>query len=184
MRDVQVRLQPYLSLLHRRDAADTGSKCIQGLLSHLPRKSAEPISELFNSERKVFQRFVGQAPWSGTKVRLHMQTEIGREIGEEDGVISVDPTNFAKKGDKSIGVARQWSGRQGKVDNCQVGVFASYASRKGSALLDGQLYIPKDWIDDIRAIFTLLSRILMKLSALTFWYNMLPVGNDHQRSMI
>lgn len=146
--DVQNHLRPYLSLLHRCDAADTGSKYIQGLLSRLPRKSAEPISELFDTERKVFQRFVGQAPWSDTKIRQHMQLEIGQEIAEEDGVICLDPSSFAKKGSKSVGVARQWSGRQGKVDNCQVGVFASYASRKGSALLDGQLYIPQDWIDD------------------------------------
>jgi SRSO17 transposase len=70
---------------------------------------------------------------------------VSEELGGNDAVLIVDRTGFSKKGDKSVGVARQWNGRLGKVDNCQSGVFLSYASRKGHVLVDCRLYLPEEW---------------------------------------
>jgi SRSO17 transposase len=74
--------------------------------------------------------------------------QVGAELGENDGVIVIDPSGFEKEGRESVGVARQWLGRFGKVDNGQVGVYLSYVSRKGHALCDVRLYLPKEWVQD------------------------------------
>lgn len=74
--------------------------------------------------------------------------QVGREIGEADGVISFDPSAFPQKGKMSVGVQRQWCGRLGKVDNCQVGVFMAYASGQEQALVNVRLYLPKEWATD------------------------------------
>lgn len=141
-------LQPYLPLFHRTDMALTAWLYLQGLLSQLPRKSAEPIAQICDIDRKVVQRFVGVSPWSDRKVRDGLLEDVARTIGDPCGVICVDPSGFPKKGNESVGVARQWCGRTGKKDNCQVGVFASYSSPKGRCLLDAQLFLPERWTDD------------------------------------
>lgn len=148
LNEIRGFIAPYLPLFHRIDVGETATEYVQGLLSRLPRKSAEPMSELFDEDRKVFQRFVGESPWSDSRVREQMLWDVAQSLGDPSGVICLDPSGFAKKGTKSVGVCRQWCGRQGKVDNCQVGVFASYASSKGRALLDAQLSLSKDWIID------------------------------------
>jgi SRSO17 transposase len=74
--------------------------------------------------------------------------QVGEDLGEPDAVIAFDPSAFAKKGAKSVGVARQWCGRLGKVENCQVGVFMAYASRKGHTLVNTRLYLPTEWTED------------------------------------
>ena len=71
--------------------------------------------------------------------------QIGAELGEDDAVLVFDPSAFAKKGTESVGVQRQWCGRLGKVDNCQVGVYLGYVSRREHALVDGRLFLPQDW---------------------------------------
>ena len=76
--------------------------------------------------------------------------QVGADLGEPDGVIVFDPSAFAKKGTKSVGVARQWCGRLGKVENCQVGVYMAYVSRKEHALVNTRLYLPKEWTKDRR----------------------------------
>ncbi|MDB5308263.1 MAG: Mobile element protein [Gemmataceae bacterium] len=73
---------------------------------------------------------------------------VGRAIGESDGVLVFDPSGFAKKGTNSVGVARQWCGRLGKVENCQVGIYLGYVSRRDHALVDFRLYLPKEWARD------------------------------------
>jgi SRSO17 transposase len=128
--------------------AETAWLYLQGLLSNLPRKTAEPIAELHDVDRKVPQRFVGVSPWSDRKVRDGILEDVAQTIGDPDGVLSVDPSGFPKKGTESVGVTRQWCGRSGKKDNCQVGVFAAYASPKGRSLLDVQLALPEKWVDD------------------------------------
>ena len=141
-------LEPYFPLFHRTDMALTAWLYLQGLLSTLPRKSAEPIAELHDIDRKVLQRFVGVSPWSDRRIRDRMLEDVSQTIGDPCGVLCVDPSAFPKKGKKSVGVKRQWCGRTGKKDNCQIGVFASYASPKGRCLLDTKLALPKEWIDD------------------------------------
>jgi SRSO17 transposase len=73
---------------------------------------------------------------------------VAEELDDEDGVFILDPSTFAKKGEASCGVARQWCGRLGKLDNCQAGVFVAYAGRRGCALVDARLYLPLDWVED------------------------------------
>lgn len=141
-------LEPYFPLFHRADMAFTAWLYLQGLLSNLPRKSAEPIAELHDLERKVLQRFVGASPWDDRRIRDKMVEDVSQKLGDPAGVLCLDPSGFPKKGKKSVGVKRQWCGRTGKKDNCQVGVFGSYASPKGRCLVDTQLSLSKEWCDD------------------------------------
>ena len=77
-----------------------------------------------------------------------LRRDVAAQPGDPDGVIVLDPSSFPKKGDDSCGVGRQWCGRLGKVENCQLGVFLAYVSPKGHAPLDRRLYLPQDWADD------------------------------------
>lgn len=119
-----------------------------GLLSSLPRKTGEGIAYLHGQDRKPLQQFVGEAPWEHAPLLRELARQVGQQIGDADGVIVFDPSAFAKKGTKSVGVARQWSGRQGKVDNCQVGVYMGYVSRQEHALVNARLYLPQEWTKD------------------------------------
>lgn len=147
--DLHSFLLPYLPLFGiRSESRETGEQFIHGLVSDLPRKSAEPISELFGKERKTFQRFVGCNPWPDELVRRKMDDDIRHTLGHPKGVISLDPSSCQKKGKDSVGVGRQWCGRLGKMENCQTGVYLNYRSLKGHSLVDTSLYLPKDWIRD------------------------------------
>ena len=92
--------------------------------------------------------FVGQGAWSDDAVMTEVRRHVARRMGDPNGVIVIDPSSFPKKGDDSCGVARQWCGRLGKVENCQLGAFLAYVAPKGHAPLDRQLYLPQDWADD------------------------------------
>lgn len=119
-----------------------------GLLSTLERKTGEGIAYLHGQDRKQIQQFVGESPWEHSPLLKELAQQVGGRIGEADGVIVFDPSAFAKKGTKSVGVARQWSGRQGKVDNCQVGIYMGYVSRREHALVNVRLYLPEEWTKD------------------------------------
>jgi len=119
-----------------------------GLLSKLPRKSGEAIAYLHDHQRQGLQNFIGQVPWDDKPLLATLARQVGEDLGEPDAVIVFDPSAFAKKGTRSVGVARQWCGRLGKVENCQVGVFMAYVSRKGHALVNARLYLPKGWTKD------------------------------------
>ena len=116
-----------------------------GLLSNMERKTGEGIAYLHGQDRKPLQQFVGESSWKHSPLLVELAQQVGQRIGEADGVIVFDPSAFAKKGTKSVGVARQWSGRQGKVDNCQVGIYLGYVSRLEHALVNTRLYLPKEW---------------------------------------
>jgi SRSO17 transposase len=92
--------------------------------------------------------FVGQGAWDDEAIASEMRGHVAEQLGEPDGVIVLDPSAFPKKGQESCGVARQWCGRLGKVDNCQLGVFLAYVSSKGHAPLDRRLFLPEEWVDD------------------------------------
>ena len=119
-----------------------------GLLSSLDRKTGEGIAYLHGQDRKQMQQFVGESPWEHAPLLTELSRQVAARIGESDGVIVFDPSAFAKKGTKSVGVARQWSGRQGKVDNCQVGIYMGYVSRREQALVNVRLYLPAEWTKD------------------------------------
>ena len=101
-----------------------------------------------DQDRQGLQTFLGTAPWDHRPLQAELACQVGRELGESDGVLVFDPSAFAKKGRHSVGVARQWCGRLGKKENCQVGVFLGYASRREHALVDMRLYLPEEWTED------------------------------------
>jgi SRSO17 transposase len=136
------RYQPGFYRSEQRDHART---YIEGLLSDLPRKSIEPIATDHGQERRPLQRFVGTGAWSDQKVRREFLAHVVEELGDPQGVIVIDPSAFPKKGADSVGVKRQWCGRLGKQDNCQVGVYLGYAGRGSSTLIDTDLYLPREW---------------------------------------
>ncbi len=137
-------LQPFLGSLiapQRANALDY----VEGLLSDLQSKDAESIAYLHDRERQGLQKFLGQADWDHRPLIGELARQVGQELGEADAVLVFDPSAFPKYGTESVGVARQWCGRLGKVDNCQVGVYLGYVSRQGHALVDFRLYLGKDW---------------------------------------
>lgn len=124
-----------------------------GQFGPLERKSIEPIAlQVEDGKVRSMQRFVSDVVWDEAAMIKEYHVLVEEDMGDPNGVLIFDETGFLKKGDDSAGVARQYCGNIGKVDNCQVGVFAAYASRHGYALLDQRLYIPEKWFaDDYRA---------------------------------
>ena len=96
------------------------------------------------SQVRMTQHFLGQSPWPYLPLRAELVRWVDEAFGDPDGVLIVDESSVAKCGDKSVGVARQYCGATGKIDNCQVGVFLAYASRYGHTLLDTRLYLPEE----------------------------------------
>jgi SRSO17 transposase len=120
---------------------------LQGLLTNLKRKSVEPMALALAGPQEVrsLQRFISDYKWDEEYVAGRHREEASVTLDAQDGVVQVDSSEFPKKGRESVGVARQYCGRLGKVDNCQSGVFLSYASDRGYGLLDRRLYMPKLW---------------------------------------
>ena len=138
----------YLPLFARKEQEQHAVVVVQGRLSNLERKTSEPIAYLAGQERKPVQNFVGAGAWDDETIMSEQRRHAAEELGDAEAVLVLDPSSFAKKGTESCGVGRQWCGRLGKVDNCQVGVFWGYASAKGRALVDRRLYLPQDWAQD------------------------------------
>jgi SRSO17 transposase len=141
-------LHRYLPCFYRAEQRDLAEVVLQGKLSKLERKTSEPIAYLAGRERKPVQHFVGAGAWDDEAVLAELRRHVAQERADPDGVLVLDPSGFPKKGNASCGVQRQWCGRLGKVDNCQVGVFLAYVTAQGSAPLDRQLYLPQDWAQD------------------------------------
>lgn len=140
--------QPFVASLWRKEQKEHAEVYLSGLLSDLEKKNVESIAYRFGQERRAMVRFIALSPWDHEPLLQELATQVGTQIGQEDGVIVFDPSGFKKKGKKSVGVARQWLGRHGKVDNGQVAVYMAYASRLGHALVDTRLYLPKEWTAD------------------------------------
>jgi len=138
-------LQPFVLSMQRAEQRQNAHHYVQGLLSCLPDKNVESIAYLHDQERQALQKFIGQSPWDHRPLLAELTRQVGAELGEPDGVLVFDPSAFPKKGTESVGVQRQWCGRLGKVDNCQVGVYLGYVSRKEHALVDFRLYLPREW---------------------------------------
>lgn len=141
-------VEPYAACLHQQVQQRHVREYVQGLLSHLARKNGEAIAYLHDQDRKAVQHFIGLARWDHEPMLTLLATQVAAAIGTAAGVLVFDPSGFAKKGKQSVGVARQWIGRQGKVDNGQVGVFLGYVGQQEHALVDMRLYLPKEWTQD------------------------------------
>lgn len=122
---------------------------IHGLLSDAERKNGWQLAEhLGEATPDGVQHLLARADWDADAVRDDLLGYVGEHLGDPGGVLIVDETGFLKKGTKSCGVARQYSGTAGRIENCQVGVFLGYATATGRALLDRELYLPKEWAAD------------------------------------
>jgi SRSO17 transposase len=122
---------------------------IHGLLLDVERKNAWQLAERLGDPSPYgVQHLLGRADWDADAVRDDLRRYVLAHLGDPLGVLVVDETGFLKKGDKSAGVQRQYSGTAGRIENCQIGVFLAYQSPKGRALLDRELYLPKEWAKD------------------------------------
>jgi SRSO17 transposase len=118
---------------------------LRGLLSPVERKNGWQFTEEAGDETPyATQHLLGRAVWSADDVRDDLREYVVKHLGDEDGVLVVDETGFLKKGTKSAGVRRQYSGTASRVENCQIGVFLAYATRRGRTLLDRELYLPQE----------------------------------------
>lgn len=126
---------------------------IKGLLSNLSRKSMEPIALKYMGENGVrsLQQFITRSNFSDEKMLESYQNQLAETISSSNGMLSVDGSDFVKKGKNSVGVKRQYCGRLGKVESCQAGVFVAYAGENGYGIVDRKLYLPKEWLDDDHA---------------------------------
>jgi SRSO17 transposase len=141
-------VQRYLPLFYRVEQRENAVVVLEGLLSGLQRKTCEPIAREHGVHRKPIQAFVGHGAWDDDKVIAELHRHVKTELADPGAVLVIDPSSFIKKGTESCGVKRQWCGRLGKTENCQVGVFLCYAADGGHAPLDRQLYLPQDWASD------------------------------------
>jgi SRSO17 transposase len=141
-------MEPFVESLVRREQIEHAYTFVQGLLSDLDHKNVESIAYRFGQERMPLQWFVGVSDWDDEPLRDQLVQQVGEQLGEDDGVIVFDPSAFPKSGCESVGVARQWCGRLGKIDNCQVAIFMGYVSSREHALVDTRLYLPREWTQD------------------------------------
>jgi SRSO17 transposase len=122
---------------------------LRGLLGNVTRKNGWQLAE-HAGERTPdgMQRLLATADWDPNQVRDDLRAYVVEYLGDPSAVLVVDETGFLKKGTTSVGVQRQYSGTAGKVDNCQLGVFLAYASPRGRAMIDRELYLPESWTED------------------------------------
>jgi SRSO17 transposase len=122
---------------------------VRGLLAPLAGKNGWTLAEVAgDATPDGMQRLLNSAHWDADGVRDDLRGYVVEHLGEPSGVLIVDETGFLKKGRKSAGVQRQYSGTAGRIENCQLGVFLAYATSRGRALIDRELYLPKSWIAD------------------------------------
>jgi SRSO17 transposase len=122
---------------------------VRGLLAPLAGKNGWTLAEAAGDKTPdKMQRLLNRAAWDDDGVRDDVRGYVARRLGDAGGVLVVDETGFVKKGTRSAGVQRQYSGTAGRVENCQLGVFLAYASPKGRALVDRELYLPRSWTED------------------------------------
>jgi SRSO17 transposase len=144
--DIARRLAPHFA---RSESRQRVMAYLQGLLSGAERKNSWQVAEICGEPTPYgFQYLLNRADWDADAVRDELRRYIIQHLGDPNAVLVLDETGFVKKGRHSAGVARQYTGTVGKVENCQIGVFLGYASPLGQALLDRELYLPHEWTAD------------------------------------
>jgi SRSO17 transposase len=142
----------YSPLFQRREQREWAEKYLHGLLLEMPRKSIEPMVLALDGAQpnavRAMQLFLSEGAWDDQAILTRHWQEVDRELGEADGVLTLDGSDFPKQGHESVGVKRQYCGEVGKRANCQAGVYVGYVSRKGYTLLDRRLYLPQEWVED------------------------------------
>ena len=139
----------FAPLFGRMETRDHSRQYLQALLVQSgERRNAENLSETVPASARVMQRFLAESPWDDAAVIGRLQEYLGPRLGHPDAVWVLDGSDFPKQGRKSVGVARQYCGRLGKVASCQAGMFLAYVSPLGRALVDKRLYLPESWTSD------------------------------------
>jgi SRSO17 transposase len=138
-------VEPFAACLQRSKQRTLAQRYVAGLASQVERKNVESIAYHHDQDRQMLQKFIGQYTWDHRPLVGELVRQVGAALGRADAVLVFDPSAFPKKGTESVGVQRQWCGRLGKIDNCQVGVFLAYISAEEQALVDMRLYLPKTW---------------------------------------
>lgn len=141
-------VDPFAATLGRREMKENAQQYVGGLLSDLERKNIESIAYRYDRDRRALQRFIGISPWDFIPLEKELVRQVGQCLGQDDGVIVFDPSGHRKYGHESVGVQRQWIGRLGKIENCQVGIYMGYVTRCDHALVATRLYLPKEWAKD------------------------------------
>ena len=130
----------------REEPRENFVQYMAGQMSQLERKSIEPIAmNVENAKVRAMQHFISNVVWDEGRIISRYHDMVVEDLGDTEGVLIFDESGFVKKGSDSAGVARQYCGNVGKVENCQVGVFAAYGSRHGYCMLDNRLFIPEKW---------------------------------------
>jgi SRSO17 transposase len=145
---VVTRMAP---LFYRPESKRHAGQYLRGLLSPLARKNGWTIAEYVGEhEPKALQRFLNLSPWDADRLLAINRAYAMENLADPSGILVADPTGFAKKGRKSVGVQRQYSGTLGRIDNCQIATFLAYVTpRRDRALIDCRLYLPeKSWMAD------------------------------------
>lgn len=123
---------------------------VRTLLSDVERKNGWQVAErLGDPTPYAVQHLLSRSAWEADALREELFRYVQEQLGDREGIFIVDETGFVKKGTQSVGVARQYSGTAGRIENSQIGVFLGYATRHGCTLLDRELYLPKEWIQDL-----------------------------------
>jgi SRSO17 transposase len=144
--EIERRIGPVFA---RSDALTRAMSYLSALLSPAERKNSWQLAEISGAPNPYgFQHLLGRADWDPDTLRDRLRTYVTDYLADPDAVGVIDETGFLKKGIHSAGVARQYSGTAGRIENCQIGVFVAYATRQGHTLLDRELYLPKEWTDD------------------------------------
>lgn len=141
-------VEPFAASLGRREMRENAQQYVGGLLSDLERKNVESIAYRYDRDRRALQRFIGIALWDFMPLEEKLVSQVGHCLGQSDGVIVFDPSGHKKCGKDSVGVQRQWLGRLGKIENCQVGLYMGYVARCDHALVASRLYLPEEWAKD------------------------------------
>jgi SRSO17 transposase len=146
MSAIERRLAPYVERAEPRQRA---MAYLRGLFSPAERKNSWQLAEVSGDATPyAIQHLLRRALWDPEAVREALHRYVVQQLEDPEAVLVVDETGFLKKGRHSAGVARQYSGTAGRVENCQIGVVLGYASALGHALLDRELYLPQEWTDD------------------------------------
>jgi SRSO17 transposase len=141
-------MEPFVNIFQGQVAKPHANTYVWGLLANVERKNVDSIAYRFGQARLPLQAFIGWDAWDDEPLRSELRRQVKTHLGQGEGVLVFDPSGFAQSGHESVGVARQWGGRLGKVDNCHVAMYLGYVSRKGHSLVDQRLFLPKAWIKD------------------------------------
>jgi len=135
--------------VHKRNASERASQYRKGLLQSRQRNMKKMAEVVPDTDEQSLQQFLSDSPWDYQAVMNQVAEDTNVILGGKDSALLIDESSIVKKGNHSVGGSRQWCGRLGKVDDCQVGVFSALSKGSDVCLIDSELYLPKNWIESI-----------------------------------